>query len=308
MKKLLILMLTVLGCIASDRVIADCYASASSIQDLGAFSSITINSQPIDFTFSSNFTCEGFVNLIDYSQIDATLMSTNYEFSNGLGDAIPYTLYTDAARMDPFLIGETVEFGGFNLLDLLGLFSNTDGSLPLYLTTTPANVPAGIYSDTIAVLWQWDYCSGIGVSGLCIGRDSGSEVISVTLNLTVQNACQLTSQDASFGAVISLNLVHSTLLPANVNCTKNLSYNIYIDGGDNFISGARQMSNGIQTIAYELFAPDGTTPVGPTAIASLTATGSGLNEALIFIARTTTSNSLPPVGLYSDNVRLILNY
>lgn len=302
------LLICFVGAMWCQYAYADCTTSGSNFQNLGAFPSTDIASQSLDFTFSSNFACDGFVNLLDFSRIDATLVAANFQLSANNGDAIPYVLFTDAAFSDPFLVGETVEFGSFNLLDLLGLFSNVDGSLPLYLQTLPANVAAGSYQDTIAIRWDWDYCSGVSVLFICLGRDSGSEVITLTLELTVENTCQLTSQDTAFGSVSDLSLARQAPLPVETLCTKSLSFNIYIDGGNNFSSGVRNMVNANAMIPYLIYAPDGVTSVGPTAVNSVNFMGSGNFEVLSFIAKTQATTVLPSPGVYTDTVRVILNY
>lgn len=287
---------------------ADCTTSGSNFQNLGTFPSTDIANQSVDFTFSSNFACDGFVNLLDFSRIDATLVASNFQLSSNNGDAIPYVLFTDAAFSDPFLIGETVEFGSFNLVDLLGLFSNVDGSLPLYLQTLPANIAAGSYQDTVAIRWDWDYCSGVSVLFICLGRDSGSEIITLTLELTVANTCQLTSQDTTFGGVSDLSITHQAPLPVEALCTKSLSFNIYIDGGNNFSSGVRNMITANAMIPYLVYAPDGVTNVGPSAVNTIDFIGSGNLETFRFIAETQTTTVLPAPGVYTDTVRVILNY
>lgn len=301
------LLICFIGALWSHYAYADCTTSGSSFKNLGTFPSTDIASQSLNFTFSSNFSCDGFVNLLDYSRIDATLVTSNFQLSSNNGDSVPYVLFTDAAFSDPFLIGETVEFGSSNLIDLLGLFSNVDGSLSLYLQTLSANVAAGNYQDTIAIRWDWDYCR-VSVLFICLGRDSGSEVITVTLELIVENTCQLTSRDTVFGSVSDLNLAHQAPLAVETLCTKSLSFNIYIDGGNNFSSGVRNMVTTNAMIPYLIYAPDGATSVGPTAVNAINFIGSGNSEILNFIAETQTSTTLPPAGVYTDTVRVILNY
>ena len=45
------------------------------------------------------------------------------------------------------------------LLELLGLFNSSDGTMPLYFRTTPgANVPAGTYTDVLTITWVYRFC------------------------------------------------------------------------------------------------------------------------------------------------------
>lgn len=289
-------------------VVADCRTTGSTFENLGSFTSLTISNQSIDSTFSSSFACDGFVNLLDYSRIDATLLAADFNLENLSGDLIPYILYTDAGYSDPFLLGETVEFGSFNLIDLLGLFSNVDGSLPLFIRTLPTNIPVGNYQDTISIRWDWDYCSGISVLFICLGRNRGSEVISITLEVTVTETCDVSSQDVNFGSVADLTTPYRSSLIAEVNCTKNLSYSFYIDGGDNYANGVRNMAQGTNQISYLLLAEDGITPVGPTINESLMFVGTGTSQSIAVTAETEIQTTLPPVGFYGDTVRVIVSF
>ncbi|MFQ9621489.1 MAG: spore coat protein U domain-containing protein [Enterobacteriaceae bacterium] len=57
------------------------------------------------------------------------------------------------------------------LLELLGLFNSSDGTMPLYFRTTPgANVPAGTYTDVLTITWVYRFCYvGLDLLGIrCI--------------------------------------------------------------------------------------------------------------------------------------------
>ncbi|GGW61752.1 spore coat protein U domain-containing protein [Alishewanella tabrizica] len=301
--------LVALVCLAliSFKLQAGCTVVGNSTQNLGSFSSSQIATSTLSTRFSSNFSCSGFVNLLDYSRIDATLVAANFELQNANGDAIPYTLYTDAARSTPFVLNSTKEFGSFNLIDLLGLFGD-DGTIPLYFDTAVANVSAGTYSDTIAIFWRWDYCSGIGLLGICIGRDKGSETIIINVQLTVTGSCSIQTTDVSLGSLTYLGNVSSAILPLNINCTKQLSYQYYVDGGDNFANGQRNMVLNAEAIPYVIKTTDGHTAVGPSMAHSIAGLGSGQVQGFQLLVLTIAEDRFPMPGVYRDQVRVIVEF
>lgn len=289
------------------KAYADCVVGGNSNQDLGLFSSASISTGIIETSFSSDFSCTGFVNLLDFSEIDATLVGADFQLTSVNGDSIPYTLYTAPERTDPFTLNETVSFGSFNLLDLLGLFGD-DGTIPIYLSTSAANVGVGTYNDAISILWQWDYCSGIGLLGICLGRDNGSATVVINVQLTVTASCTIQTSDVSLGTVSHLDAVHSAILPLDINCTKQLSYQYFVDGGDNFSTSKRNMVFNGDKIAYKITTTDGNTLIGPDLAASVAGVGIGNNQAFQFLVETLIEDRFPAPGRYRDNVRVIVNF
>ncbi len=76
----------------------------------------------------------------------------------------------------------------------LGLFGGPSTNLPMFFrTVASANVAAGVYTDTITIQWVWDYCTGVGLLGVCLGKDQGSGTSSFQVTMTVTNACQVSS-------------------------------------------------------------------------------------------------------------------
>ncbi|KOO57812.1 hypothetical protein WH43_11905 [Rheinheimera sp. KL1] len=293
--------------LASFQLHAGCVVGGKSAQSLGTFPSAQIATSSLSTSFSSNFSCSGFVNLLDFSRIDATLVAANFQLQNVNGNTIPYVLYTDAARTSPFVLNSTKNFGSFNLIDLLGLFG-ADGTIPLYLNTAVANVAVGTYTDTIAILWSWDYCSGIGLLGICIGRDTGSETILVNVQLTVSASCSVHTTDVSLGSLSYLGTVSSAILPLDINCTKQLSYQYYVDAGDNFSNGLRHMALNTNIIPYVIKTSDGSTFVGPDIDQSISGLGSGQAQGVQLLVSTIQEDRFPVPGLYRDQVRVIVKF
>jgi len=210
--------------------------------------------------------------------------------------------------LDPFLLGETMEYGSFSPVDLLGLFSSPDGSLALYVTTGLANVPAGSYTGTITIFWDWDYCTSVSVTSACLERDTGSGSTNITLKLDVSSSCDVTSHDVLLGSTFTLGAAISAPLPIDLSCTKEHTYHLYVDGGDNYDGVFRNMVRDTVPISYRILTEDSVTPIGPSVANSQSDVGTGATQALQFIVETTPTDSYPPAGIYSDTVRVIVEY
>jgi spore coat protein U-like protein len=298
---------TALMLVTSQAAYAGCVVGGNGNQNLGSFSSASLSTGVVESSFSSDFGCSGFVNLLDFSKIDATLIAADFQLTASNGDAIPYTLFTAPERSDPFTLNETVSFGSFNLLDLLGLFGD-DGTIPVYLSTGTANVGVGTYNDAVTILWEWDYCSGIGLLGICLGRDKGSASVVINIQLDVTQSCSIQTSDVSLGTVSYLGAAHSAILPLTINCTKQLSYQYYVDGGDNFNAGNRQMVFNSDSVAYNITTTDGNTQIGPDVGSSVAGLGTGNNQAYQFLVETLVEDRFPTPGLYKDQVRVIVEF
>ncbi len=106
----------------------------------------------------------------------ATITSSTSGLVGPTGDVIAYTLYADNSTSYPITRGVAFDFARNGILDLLGLLNGTTPkAVPLYMRTQLGSiVAAGLYQETLTIAWSWNYCSGIGVGGLCLGRDIGS--------------------------------------------------------------------------------------------------------------------------------------
>lgn len=309
--QLLIAILSILTLIFPNASFANCYSNGTSDQDLGAFPSTSIQTQTIDLTLSSSFQCDPpLVGLITSNEIDATLIQSAFVLASSNGDTIPYQLFTDANRRDAYTIGETKSYGPFtDLITLLGLFSSTDGAIPLYMTIGTSNPSPGFYSDTIIVQWDWKYCSGIGITPLiCLGYDTGSEAIAITISLTVTGDCGLSVNSVDLGQITYLGNPHQTAMNVSIRCSKDLSYQVYVDGGNNFNSENRSMNSSGELIPYIITEPVTQTSIGPTIVNSYTGVGSGSVQLVDFMVSTIVENRFPAPGSYQDTVRVIAVY
>ncbi|WP_455886147.1 Csu type fimbrial protein [Pseudomonas rustica] len=235
------------------------------------------------------------------------------------GDVIPYTLYADSTTNFPITRNVAFEFGRTGILDLLGLLNGTPKAVPLYIRTQiGSNVAAGLYQETLSLAWAWNYCEGIAIGGLCIGRDNSSGSASLTVSLTVTNDCQITTPDINFASapvVAGFGTVSQSL---SVSCTKGSSYTVGLNDGQNVANGRRRMKSAANNyLAYDIFKSAGTVRWGSSGAARRSSTDADVNPGLgtgtgsqvfNYNAKVYTDQATPPAATYSDSVILDVQF
>jgi len=252
----------------------------------------------------------------------ATVTSSQSGLLGPTGDVIGYTIYANNSTSYPLTRGTAYDLARNGIIDALGLLGSVvPKSVPLYLgTTIGSNVAAGVYTETLSIFWNWNYCSGIGALGICLGRDTGSGTATLTVNLTVANDCTITAPNISFGSAP----VVSAFTPVsgqtiNLACTKGSAYTVGLNDGQNplGVGGRRRMISGSNYLAYDIFKSAGTTrwgSVGSARRASSDAEinpGNGLgtgSQVFNYNAKIYTDQSTPPAGTYLDNVILDVGF
>ncbi|NVZ71171.1 Csu type fimbrial protein [Pseudomonas costantinii] len=238
------------------------------------------------------------------------------------GDVIDYTVYANNSTAFPMTRGTAFDFGGSGgIAASLGLvFGPGTKTVPLYLSTTiGSNVAAGVYSETLSIFWNWNYCSGIGLLGACLGREINSGTATLNVSMTVVNDCQITTPAIAFGSGPVVSAFATVSGQATVACTKGSAYTVGLSDGQNPVSvgGRRQMSSGSNFLAYDIFQSAGTTrwgSVGAARRASSSAEvnpGNGLgtgSQVFNYNAKIYTDQTTPPGGTYIDNVVLDVGF
>ncbi|MGE8065856.1 Csu type fimbrial protein [Pseudomonas sp. NPDC089569] len=252
----------------------------------------------------------------------ATVTSSQSGLLGPTGDVIAYTLYANNSTSYPLTRGTAYDFARNGIIDALGLLNGTvPKTVPLYLATTlGSNVAAGVYSETLSIFWNWNYCSGIGAGSLCLGRDINSGTTTLTVSLTVNNDCTITAPNIAFGsAPVVSAFTPVTGQTINLACTKGSAYTVGLSDGQNPVSvgGRRRMISGGNYLAYDIFKSAGTTrwgSVGSARRASSDAEvnpGNGLgtgSQVFNYNARIYTDQVTPPAGTYLDNVVLDVGF
>ncbi|MDF7774300.1 spore coat protein U domain-containing protein [Sphingomonas sp. AOB5] len=102
-------------------------------------------------------------------------------------DTVPFKLYADAAGTNELKPGTEAYYINGTLLNLLNLFGNGAIDVPVHFKlATEGYVAPGTYTGSFSIRWDWYFCSGIGLLGLCIGApDSGGKSATVNVTLTV---------------------------------------------------------------------------------------------------------------------------
>ncbi|MBN3787161.1 spore coat U domain-containing protein [Burkholderia sp. Ac-20353] len=304
------------GLLMSASARAGCSVSAARPASFGTVTSFVVaNQSQSTSTSNSGLTCSGsLLSLLQFGdQIDATITSANGgRLGSATGDTIPYTIFADSNYSIVLNTGQTYNWFSSQLLNLLGIFGGPAASLPLYFrTSTGSNVAAGVYTDTLTVNWDWNYCAGIGVLGICLGRDQGSGVSTFQITAVVTNDCTITAPNVSFGSAPTVSGFQPVSGNIALTCTKGMSYTVGLSPGSNAAAnGRRQMASGANRLQYDLFGNGGATVWGQASnrvASSGPADGISVNQ-FPYVAKIYNDQATPPVGTYTDSVIIDVRY
>lgn len=175
MKSIILVFAMLLALGQASTALAACSIKTSA-PAIGPVDSFALNSAPQGVMAGAGFYCTPeLVALNSTNTLSATLASANKSngvprLLNGAGDAIPYSVCSDASCSPAYQDGSVISWSRTTLLELLGLFNSSDGTMPLYFRTTPgANVPAGTYTDVLTITWVYRFCYvGLDLLGIKI--------------------------------------------------------------------------------------------------------------------------------------------
>lgn len=302
-----------------------CSAVSTTPVAFGSVSSIAVRttSQPSS-TPNAGLSCTGSLLslLTNTDHFYATVTSTQSGLKGPTGDIISYTLYADNSTSYPITRGVAFDFARNGIIDALGLLGSVvPKTAPIYLgTTLGSNVAAGIYSETLSIAWSWNYCSGIGIGSVCLGRDINSGNTTLTVNMTVANDCTITAPNINFGSAPVISAFSAvTGQTISLACTKGSAYTVGLSDGQQALSvgGRRRMISAGNYLAYDIFKSAGTTrwgSVGSARRASSDAEvnpGNGLgtgSQVFNYNAKIYTDQTTPPAGTYLDSVVLDVGF
>ncbi|WP_027614610.1 spore coat U domain-containing protein [Pseudomonas sp. URIL14HWK12:I6] len=291
----------------------------------GSISSIAVRTttQPSS-TLNAGLSCTGSLLslLTSNDHFYATITSTQSGLLGPTGDVIGYTIYANNSTSYPVTRGSAFDFARNGIIDALGLLNGTTPkTVPLYLgTTIGSNVAAGVYTETLSIFWNWNYCSGIGIGSVCLGRDINSGTATLTVNLTVSNDCTITAPNIAFGSAPVISAFTPVIgQTINLACTKGSAYTVGLSDGQNpaSVGGRRRMISGSNYLAYDIFKSAGTTRWGSVGSARRSSTdaevnpGNGLgtgSQIFNYNAKIYTDQTTPPAGTYLDNVVLDVGF
>ena len=282
---------------------------------LGSVSSFRVRNGPaITGSASAVFSCSGVVIAALTTptvQAKITSATSGLTLKNG-ANSIPYQI-TNQGGM-PYTQGALiVNASGTNVLTLFS--GSSSASVPIQITLIAgANVPAGVYTDTITV--NWDYrsiCEGLlGVAGICIGvMNNGSADRLMTLQVTVTNDCTITAPNIVFGTAPLPSGFATVSQHLSLVCTSGLNYSVGLSSGSNPSGGRRQMASGSNRLAYDIFQGSTTTVWGTLGASRVSAPGpaDGLTPQLLpYSARVYTDQGAQPEGSYQDTVTVDVQF
>lgn len=303
----LVRLLALLSLVLAGYAQARCSAVQSGTLNLGSPNSFAVRSTPQQTSGWAGLQCGSLAAFLTSDYIRATVTTTNNMVLKASdGTTIPYQLSMYSSFNPLITNGQMIDASGGVFLDLLGLFGS-GRRMPLYLrTTTGVNVPAGVYTDTVTVKWDYNVCE-IGVFA-CVLRSSGTVNSTLPVVLIVTKDCiNLTAPNVNFGQTA----FPATLSPVSqfvqVSCTKTEGYVLKMDMGDNSTGGWRRMHNGSgQYIRYNLYQNSGSTVWNLAN--SVAAVGDGYTQSFNYQARVAPTQPNVPAGTYTDYVRLVVEY
>ncbi|QHI98976.1 fimbrial major subunit CsuA/B family protein [Xylophilus rhododendri] len=313
MRRCLARLLVLLACLAGGAAWGCSFVTSGNA--LGSVSSFVVRSGPVRTgTAVTELRCNGVVLALGNGNpvLSASISgaTTGLTLKNGT-DSIPYSV--TAASGTPYSTGQlVVSANGANLVSLLG---SNGARVPFNITTgLSANVAAGIYTDTLTVLWTYaNICEGvIGLGDICVGVPaSGTNVPStLQITLTVTNDCAINAPDIQFGSAPLLSAFPVVSQNMGFLCTKGMVYTVGLSAGGSPLAGRRQMSSGTNRLQYDIFKPDSTV-WGLTAGARANAVGipdGTTNQLMPYTARIYTDQPLPAAGIYTDSITVDVGF
>lgn len=169
-----------------------CETTTPTNVSIGPFSPAAIKATAVPVGNTSargGFSCAstGILALLSGNYLKATLAAgSNLQLTSG-GNTITYKLYADAAATAELKAGIATSYVSGTSINLLNLSGNGAVNVPVYFKLTSASfVPAGTYTGSFSVRWDWYFCQGIGLFDACIlgTPDQGSNK-NVTVNVTL---------------------------------------------------------------------------------------------------------------------------
>lgn len=306
------------------RAAALCTTVASTPADFGSISSIDAGRvRQATSTTNAGLRCSG--SLLTLLRTDdhvyVTVTSSGAGLIGPTGDVLNYNIYATNGTDPAYVINRNTRYdmARNSIMDSLGALGSTvPVNVPLYFGTIAGNnLAAGVYSETLSLFWDWNYCSAYNESGICMGRDINAGTVTLTVSVTVSNDCTISAPSISFGGAPVVDAFPTVNQSVSVSCTKGSPYTIGLSAGQNPNGGRRHMESDSHFLAYDIFKSAGTTvwgSVGSTRRSSSDADvnpGNGLgigSQVFNYNAKIYSDQSTPPAGSYTDTVTVDVTF
>lgn len=299
-----------------------CNTYAGGSVNLGNTNSLSLRTTQQQAAAGAGLACPGLLQVLAGAYVRVTLQNPGtLALQDGQGNQIPFQVFQDAGYNQALVAGQPQQLGAINLLALGG----NSTAIGLYFRTNPGpNVPAGTYTATITLRWDWAICT-VGALNICAwNRSPGltqtcvlicgaptnwgtGSLATLTVTLVVSKACRVdTLPNVDFGANALISQFSAQQRTFAVTCTNTEGYTLSFDNGQNYQAPWRRLTNGSQFIRYNLYY-SGSSLIW-NAASPLTASGTGNSQSFNYQAILDPGQANAPVGVYTDNVLLIINY
>ncbi|WP_312240942.1 spore coat U domain-containing protein [Pantoea sp.] len=317
MRSLLLLALLSLFPLMSKAACPSPAATAS----FGTATTFVVNTTPSTTSTSIAVNCGAGSNLtllgtdtIVFRLTGATVVSASRGIMKRSGDTgtdnIPVRLCVDSACATELQVnGASYTFSSASLLTLL-VGSQLNFNLPVYLRTVPGQtIAAGTYNVTLNLSVTYNICTSINLLGLCLGGQTGTNVVPIAVSIIVSNDCTtITAPNVSFGSAPLVSSFSSVSQTISVVCSKGSTYTVGLSNGSYAAGSVRNMASGANRLSYEIYKGTSSDRWGPTGTERWSSTTStsvstdGLTRGYSYTARILANQNTPPAGNYSDSV------
>lgn len=288
--------------------------AASSSASFGSVSSLALETTPQSVTVINTFGCTGLSTLFELAPnnlLNVTFLTSANASGNTprlynaiTGTYVPYSICNNTSCSSNYSLGNTINWLSNALAALL---NSSTANLPITLITHSAvNVPAGVYTDTLTLGWNFSICTGI--FPLCI-YINGAPTTTIAVTLVVLNDCQiLSSPDVNFGSAGLPSQFNSVTSDVNVRCTLNANYGVTLTSNNSSSGGWRQMSSsgssGTHYLQYQVKDNNGNV----ITTGSQSFVGSGTAQSIPYTYAINPNQSLQPAGTYTDTIIVTVSY
>ncbi|WP_254603107.1 spore coat protein U domain-containing protein [Sphingomonas bacterium] len=207
MRHFLRLLMLCLGLVLSGPAFAACGVATTVSDDLGSYSSNALKAgAPPYLSEFGGFSCSSasLIALLAGNYLKATVASASvYKMTSATSsDTVSYQLAAAADGSSPLVPGTATYYVNGTALNLLG--SGTT-SVPIYVKLASSTAVApGTYTGSVAIRWDWSFCSLIGALNACVGTlDAGSKTATMSFTLTVapQQTTMLVATTTTWDAI-----------------------------------------------------------------------------------------------------------
>lgn len=198
-----------------------CQITTPNTVTVGTFSPAAIKTSavPLQNAFTKGgFSCAstGIVALLSGNYLKATIPAgTVFQLTSG-SNTVTYKLYADpaGAASTELKANATTFYVNGTALNLLNLTGSGAIDAPIYFKLASTGfVPAGTYTGSFTIRWDWYFCQGIGLFDACIlgTPDQGFNKV-VTVNVTLYVAANPPTVSVTVGPT-TWNVVEGTNKP-----------------------------------------------------------------------------------------------